>query len=143
MPSPTCRPLPAVLYLKSVGDPTTDDPVLLISAEWQTRALLAAQIGEMAGRDALSAPGVDEALGLIKVVGIRPALLVIDAGSHITRADVERMRLALPGTPLVLCVSALRRAEFDPLREHCAAYLVRPVTIGQIAQAVVQALAAL
>jgi DNA-binding NarL/FixJ family response regulator len=116
-------------------------PILAISANWQTRALLAAQVGEITGHDVVSAPGANEALALVKIAGIHPALLVVDAGQQMTREDVERLAAALPDTPLVLSVSALRRTAFDPLREHCAAYLVRPVSIGRIAQAVAQVIA--
>jgi len=115
-------------------------PILVISANWQTRALLAAQVGEMTSHNITSAPGVNEALALIKTAGIHPVLLVVDAGQQMAHEDVERLMAALPDTPLVLSVSALRRATFDPLRERCAAYLVRPVSIGRIAQAVAQAM---
>nr|HID14661.1 hypothetical protein [Anaerolineae bacterium] len=115
-------------------------PILVVSANWRTRALLAAQLGETSGRDVVSAPGANEALGLVKIAGVHPVLLVVDAGPQMPREDVERLMAALPDTPLVLSVSALRRAAFDPLRERCAAYLIRPVSIGRIARAVAQVL---
>jgi len=115
-------------------------PILVISANWQTRALLAAHLGETSGCNVVSAPGVNEALGLVRIVGIHPVLLVVDAGQQMTREDVERLMDTLPDTPLVLSVSALHRASFDPLREHLAAYLPRPVSIGRIAQAVIRVL---
>ena len=34
--------------------------------------MLAAQLGEMTDHDVVSAPGVNEALGLIKVAGVDP-----------------------------------------------------------------------
>lgn len=101
---------------------------------------MAAQVGEATGRDVVSAPGTNEALALARLAGIRPALLIVDAGQHIAPEDVERLMRAFPDTPLVLCVSALRRAAFDPLQSRCAAYLVRPVSIGKIAQAAAQTL---
>jgi len=110
-------------------------PILALSADWQTRALLAAQIGETTGREVVPAPAVNEALALIRMAGIDPALVIVDAGQQVTREEVERLMDAVPDTPLVLSVSALRRTEFDPLRSRCAAYLVRPVSIGRIAQA--------
>ncbi len=116
------------------------NPILVISADRQTRALLAAQIGEETNCDVVSAPGVNEALGLVKIVGVSPALLVADAGPEMTAQDVERLMEGAPGVPLVLCVSALRRSEFDPLRERCAAYLTRPVSVGEVARAATQAL---
>lgn len=116
------------------------NPILVISADRQIRALLAAQIGEETGCDVISAPGANEALGLVKIVGVSPALLVADAGPEMTARDVERLMEGAPGVPLVLCVSALRRSEFDPLRERCAAYLTRPVSVGAIAQAAARVL---
>jgi DNA-binding NarL/FixJ family response regulator len=110
-------------------------PILALSADWQTRALLAAQIGETTGREVVPAPAVNEALALIRMAGIDPALVIVDAGQQVTREEVERLMNAVPDAPLVLSVSALRRTEFDPLRSRCAAYLVRPVSIGRIAQA--------
>ena len=114
--------------------------ILVVSADWQTRALLAAQLGETSAYPVVSAPGVNEALGLVKIAGVQPALLVVDAGPEMAVKDVERLLEGAPGVPLVLCVSALRRSEFDPLRERCAAYLTRPVSVGAIAQAAAQVL---
>ena len=111
--------------------------ILVLSANLQIRALLTGQLSETSGCDVVSAAGVDEALAL-QTAGIHPLLLVVDAGPQMTHKDVERLIVALPDTPLVLIAGALRRVAFDPLREHCAAYLVRPVSIGRIAQSVVQ-----
>ena len=111
-------------------------PILALSADWQTRALLAAQIGETTGREVVPAPAVNKALALIRMAGIDPALVIVDAGQQVTREEVERLRDAVPDAPLVLSVSALRRTEFDVLQSRCAAYMVRPVSVGQIAQAV-------
>lgn len=116
------------------------NPILVISANWQTRALLAAQIGEETGCDVVSAPGVNEALGLVKIAGVSPALLVADAGPEMAVKEVERLQEGVPGVPLVLCVSALRRSEFESLCERCAACLTRPVSVGAIAQAAAQVL---
>jgi hypothetical protein len=117
------------------------NPILVISIDWQTRALLAAQLGETCDREVISAPGVNEALGLAKVAGVQPALLIVDAGPEMAAKDVDRLLEGVPGVPLVLCVSALRRPEFDLLHERCAAYLIRPVSVGEIAQAAVEVLA--
>jgi DNA-binding NtrC family response regulator len=114
--------------------------ILVISANWQTCALLAAQVGETCGCDVVSAPGVNEALALVKVAETQPALLVVDADQQMLPEDVERLMTALPDTPLALIASALRQTAFDPLCGRCAVYLVRPVSIGGIAQAVAQAL---
>jgi DNA-binding NtrC family response regulator len=111
-------------------------PFLVVSGKWQTRALLAAQIAALTERDVVSASDVSEALGLIKLGGIDPVLLVVDAGEEIGREDVERVMEAEEGVPLVVIVSRLRGESFDSLRDRCAAYLLRPITVGGVARAV-------
>lgn len=115
-------------------------PILLVSARWQTRALLAAQIGETSERDVVSAAGVTEALGLIKLGGVDPALMVVDAGQQLSVEDVERLMEAKRGAPVVLVVSRLRREAFEALCDSAAATLVRPVSIGRVAWTVVEVL---
>ncbi len=116
------------------------DPILLISARWQTRALLAAELGERVAREIVSAASVDEALGLIKLAAVDPVVMVVDAGRRVEQEDVWRLLEAKREVPLVLVVSRLRREAFDGLRERCAAYLVRPVRIGAIAESVARVL---
>jgi DNA-binding NarL/FixJ family response regulator len=114
--------------------------ILLISANWQTRALLAGELGERAERDVLSTPDVNGALALIKLTGLDPAVIVVDAGRRGSPGEVERLLEAKKRVPLVLIISGLRREAFDALRGRCAVYLVRPVSIGAIARAVVRLL---
>lgn len=111
-------------------------PILVVSAKWQTRALLAAQIGETSERDVVSAVGVTEALGLIKLGGVDPALMLVDAGQRIAVEDVKRLMEAKRGTRVVLVVSRLRWDAFEALRDATAATRVRPVSIGRIARTV-------
>lgn len=110
-------------------------PILVISPDWRTRALLAAQLGETTGCEVLSAPAPNEGRLLLRLIGVLPALLVVDAGQELTAEEVERLLDALSTVPAVLVVSALRRTSFAPLAQRCAAVLVRPVSIGQIARA--------
>lgn len=114
--------------------------VLLVSASWRIRALLAAQIGESLRQDVISASDVNQALELIKLGGIEPVVLVVDAGMRVGVGDVKRLTEAKRDTPLVLVVSRLRRQAFEELRSAAAAYLVRPVDIGEIARSVRRAL---
>jgi hypothetical protein len=122
-------------------DKPADRLLLVVSADWRTRALLAAQLGETTGRSVLSAPGARHALGLARIARLDPAVVVADAGQEMTPAEVEALLEGLPRARLVLAVSALRRAEFEHLRDRSAAFLVRPVTIGALAQAAADALA--
>ena len=120
-------------------DEVTKAPVLVVSARWQTRALLAGELGERVARDVVSVASVNEALALVKLGGVDPAVVVVDAGQSMGPADVERLLAAKREVPLILVVSRLRRDAFDGLQERCAAYLVRPVRIGEVAEAVVGA----
>lgn len=115
-------------------------PILVISGRWQSRALLAAQIAESTQRDIVSASSVNEALGVITLGGIKPVLLVVDAGQQIGREGLARLLEAEPGVPLVAIVSRLCRDAFDTLRDRCAAYVLRPVSIGRVARTVAQVL---
>jgi DNA-binding NtrC family response regulator len=104
---------------------------------------LAAQIAESTQRDIVSASSVNEALGVITLGGIKPVLLVVDAGQQIGREGLARLLEAEPGVPLVAIVSRLLRDAFDTLRDRCAAYVLRPVSIGRVARTVAQVLEAL
>lgn len=115
-------------------------PIMVISPQWQTRAMLAAQLGHQADYPVVSAPDVNEALLEIARARLAPRLLIVDAGAEIPAADVTRLMAAQPAAPVVLIASALRRAEFDPLGERAAGYLIRPASIGQIARAALAAL---
>jgi DNA-binding NtrC family response regulator len=115
-------------------------PILLISARWPSRALVAAQIAESTQRDVVSGSSVNEALGVIKLGGIEPVLLVVDAGQQIGREGLARLLEAEPDLPLVAIVSRLRRDAFETLRDRCAGFLLRPVSIGRVARTVAQVL---
>lgn len=114
--------------------------ILILSPDWRTRALLAAQLGEMSDYKVASAQSVNQALSLIKLGGIDPVLMVFDVDQQVPRSEIERAIAALPHTPLVLIVSALRRTALASLKEDCAAYLVRPIRIGEVAQKAIQTL---
>ncbi len=108
--------------------------LLLVAADWRSRALLLAELQE-AGFPVRAAPGIQWAITwLLRGQVTAPALLVV---------DVHQDPLALPnqvtalqqlsgGAPLVLIVGVYQRRAFESLRASCAAFLVRPVTIGQV-----------
>ena len=112
--------------------------LLLVATDWQSRALLLAELQE-AGFPVRAAPGLQWAIAwLLRGEVGKPALLVV---------DVHQDPLALPdqvatlhrlsgGAPLVLIVGVYQRRAFEPLRASCAAFLVRPITIGQVVEVV-------
>ncbi len=115
-------------------------PILIVSPRWQTRSLLVAQIGELSERDVISAPDVDQALRLIKLAGVDPAVVLVDTGHQVSPRDVGRLLEARRRTPLVLVLSGLRREGFQGLCDRAAATLVRPVSIGRVARTVIEIL---
>jgi DNA-binding NtrC family response regulator len=117
-----------------------ESPILVVSPSWQTRALLAAQIGEATDLEVVSAASVNEALGLIKLRGIDPVLMVADVGQQIGREGGQRLMEAKADVPLVAIASRFRRDALDSLRDRCAACLMRPVSVGRVAEVVAQLL---
>lgn len=113
------------------------DAILVVSPRRRTRALLAGEVGERVDRDVIPAAGVDEALQLIKLLGVDPAVVVLDADQGVSVVDGERLLDATPGVPVVLVVRGLRREAFGDVGERCAMTLVRPVPVGDVARAVV------
>jgi len=111
-------------------------PILVVSPRWQTRALFAAELGERLGRDVVSAPDVEGALGLIKMGRVDPAAVVVDAEPGIGPADVERLLEAIQDVPVVLVVGPMRKRAFEGLRGRVAVWMVRPVTVGSVVRAV-------
>lgn len=70
-------------------------PILVVSTDWKTCTMLAAQLGETCNLDVVIAPGIDEALSLVRLVDLDPALLGVDAGSDISPDDVARLASAI------------------------------------------------
>jgi hypothetical protein len=134
-----CSAIPVLLYWGQM-ESVSSSPILVVSASWRTRVLLAAQIAEVTGREVVSASGVDEALGLVKLGRLEPALLVVDTGEQIGCESAERLLDAKRETPAVAIVGRVRRHWFDGLRDRCDAYLLRPVTMGAIAETVAKML---
>lgn len=109
---------------------------MVVSPRWQTRALFAAEIGERLGSEVVSAADVDGALGWIKLGGVDPTAVVVDAESGIGLGDVERLLEAIRGVPVVLVVGAMRKGAFEGLRGQVAVWMVRPVRVGKVVERV-------
>jgi hypothetical protein len=108
-------------------------PILVISPDWQTRALLGAQLSETTDHGVVPTIGVDAALALLEVAPLDPALVIVDAGRQANPENIDALMAALPETPVILVVSALHRAYFTSWVERSAVFLTRPVSIGSIA----------
>ena len=108
----------------------------MISGSWHPRAFLAAQIGESVKREVISTPDVHGALKLVDLTGVVPLAMVVDTAGGVRPHDVTRLLEAKLRTALVLVVSRWQDQARDAISDRCAAYLLRPVRIGGIADAV-------
>ncbi|HEY76770.1 MAG TPA: hypothetical protein G4O00_11430 [Thermoflexia bacterium] len=111
--------------------------ILLIAAEWRTRALLLAELEE-AGYDVVALPGVRWALVALAGGRLTPALVVLDVtGDAEARPDqVHRLLRMLGDTPVVLLVGAYDARTFASLRDQVAAWISRPLYLARVVDAV-------
>lgn len=111
--------------------------LLLLISDWQTRTLTLGELQER-GYDVMALPGLRWGVKAIVQQRIEPALIVVDTrdDTETTPDRVRRLRDMAPRAPLVLIVSAYDRERFEPLRDIVAAFLVRPLTVGDIVAAI-------
>jgi DNA-binding NtrC family response regulator len=111
--------------------------VLLIAADWQSRALLLAELqGE--GYEVRAVPGLCHALRALVAGRVQPRLILIDVHEDPDAAPgpVEQIVALVPDIPVLLIAGAYDEAAWQPLRDRFAGILRRPLTVGQVAEAV-------
>lgn len=111
--------------------------LLLIAADMEERRLLMAELLE-AGYPVLALPGVGYAFRSLRLGLVAPLLVLVDVqgDEHAKPRDVERLLAAAPDVPLILVVGAVNSDQWESLRPRLAALLTRPISIGQIVEAV-------
>ena len=111
--------------------------LLLIVADLDARRLILAELQE-AGYEVMAVPGLKYGLKAVLRGLVEPPAVVLDVhgDDFCTPERVRELLTLLPGVPMVLVVGAYERAAYEPLREQVAAFLVRPVTVGEIVHAV-------
>lgn len=117
------------------GPPRRD--LLLIAADWQSRALTLAELQE-AGYEVMAVPGLRYGLRALRRGLVVPPLIVLDVhdDAEATPERAAQLLALAPGVPLILIVGAFERAQWEPLRPQVAAWLTRPVTVGEVVAAV-------
>ncbi len=115
--------------------------LLLLSADWQTRALTLAELKEQ-GYEVLALPGFTWGMKAILRNLVEPPLVIVDTkdDSDVTPERVRQLKRLLPGVPLVLVVGTFEQGRFEPLRGEVDAFLVRPLTVGQVVRTVMRLL---
>lgn len=107
--------------------------LLLIAADWQSRALTLAELQE-AGYEVMAVPGLRYGLRALRRGLVVPPLIVLDvhADAEATPERAAQVLALAPGVPLVLIVGAFERAQWASLRPRVAAWLTRPITVGEV-----------
>jgi DNA-binding NtrC family response regulator len=107
--------------------------LLLIAADWQSRALLLAQLQE-GGYSVTAAPALRHACPALMGQKVHPRLILLDTArdEDATPPYVEQLAELAPGIPTVLLIAAHHLQEWQPLQDRVAALLRRPVSVGEV-----------
>jgi DNA-binding NtrC family response regulator len=115
--------------------------VLLIAADWKSRALVLAELQE-AGYSVIVAPALRHAYRTLLGRQVDPRVILLDVSgdADATPPYVEQLLSLAPGIPLILLTGAYEAEEWQPILEKAAGNLRKPVTVGEVVEAVRQAL---
>nr|WP_290670383.1 hypothetical protein [Ardenticatena sp.] len=107
--------------------------ILLLSRDWQTRALVLAELKER-GYDVLALPGLTWGIEAIVQGRVEPPLIIVDSrdDTDVTPEKVRALQRLVPNVPVVVLSTVFDRAALEPLRREVAAFLVRPSTVGDV-----------
>lgn len=112
--------------------------LLLLVADWQTRTLVLAEL-QTRGYDVMALSGFTYGIKALVQRRVEPLLIALDIKDDpdLTPERVHDVQRLAPEVPLVLIVTAFDRPAYESLRDRVAAFLVRPVTVGEIVDAIV------
>jgi DNA-binding NtrC family response regulator len=112
---------------------STSCDVLLVAADWQSRALLLAQLQE-AGYSVTAAPALRHAYRALMGQKVRPRLILLDTSrdEDATPPYAKQLAELAPGIPTVLLSEAHHLQEWQALQDRVAALLRRPVSVGEV-----------
>jgi len=111
--------------------------LLLVAADWQSRALILAELQEL-GYEVMAVPGVAYAINALLKGLIDPPLLLLDVHNDAT-ATPEKVRgllSLLPDRPVIFMTGVFDRDRWEPLRGEVTRYFQRPIRIGDVIAAV-------
>ncbi len=119
------------------GQVATRHDLLLVAADWQSRALILAELQEL-GYQVMAVPGVTYAVKAVLRGLVDPPLLLIDVHHDpaATPEQVQGLLALLPHRPVILMVGIFDRDRWEPLRGQVTRYFQRPVRIGDVIAAV-------
>lgn len=111
--------------------------ILLSAADWQSRALILAELQEL-GYRVMAVPGVKYAINAILSGLNDPPLLLIDVhdDASATPEKVSGLISMLPGRPVILLTGVFESGRWQSLRKEVSRYFRRPIRIGDVVAAV-------
>jgi DNA-binding NtrC family response regulator len=111
--------------------------VLLVAAQWRVRALLLAELQEL-GYEVVALPGLRWVVPALATRRAQPLAVVLDVtgDSHASPEGVAQVLELLGDTPAVLLVGTYQAAIYAHLEPRVARYMVRPVRVERIVEAV-------
>ncbi|RME12649.1 MAG: response regulator [Ardenticatenia bacterium] len=111
--------------------------LLLLSRDWQTRALVLAELKER-GYEVLALPGLTWGVKALVQGRVEPPLIIVDSRDDpdVTPETVRALHRMAPRAPIILLTTVFDRATLEPIRPEVAAFLVRPFTVGEVVEAV-------
>jgi DNA-binding NtrC family response regulator len=111
--------------------------ILLAAADWQSRALLLAELQE-AGWGVVALPGLRHALRAMIGERVRPRVILLDVHGDrdATPGYAEQIAGLVPGIPLLLMVGVYDMPDWQPLRERGVEMLARPLSVAEVVEAV-------
>ncbi len=121
--------------------PVLRHDILLCAADWQSRALILAELQEL-GYEVMAVPGVTYAIEAILRGLNDPPLILVDV-YHDTTATPEKVRgllSLLPGRPAILMIGVFDRDRWLPLCQEVSRCFLRPFRIGEVVDAVMELL---
>jgi DNA-binding NtrC family response regulator len=111
--------------------------ILLVAADWQSRAMLLAELQE-AGYSVIAAPALRHAYRALIGRKVHPRLILLDVSGDqdATPPYVEQLGELAPGSPLIVLVGAYDVAAWQPLQDRVAGFLRRPLKVGDVVEEV-------
>ena len=111
--------------------------LLLLSADWQTRATVLVTLKEL-GYEVMALPRFKWGLKALLQGRVEPPLVLVDSKDDpdISPEQVRYLRELLPDIPIILLTTAFHRPAYEAVRDQVDAFLVRPVTVGMVVEAV-------
>ena len=108
------------------------EPIILISDEWPSRALIRAELIEE-GYEVQGLLSLEDALRLLSTNTTRPRLIIFDAaGYSLDPSALECLKEMSLKAPILICASRYQASQVDFKGLGFDSLLVRPYTVGDL-----------